>query len=173
MATTPRTPARAVPGASAPGDIEALADELPRHISHLARMVYRATGSTLPRGMRSVLFALSAEPLRISDVAASEGIGQSAATRLVARLEALGHVRRERDATDGRAVIVTLTEQGVAELELMRDQSRHVMREVLGNCSARQLRQLATAAAALDLLERSMRTRGRSQRNRRGARGRG
>jgi DNA-binding MarR family transcriptional regulator len=138
-------------------DIHALADELPRHISHLARMFYRATGSPVPRAMRSVLFALSTEPLRVSDVAESEGIGQSAATRLVARLEALDLVRRERGTTDRRVVMVTLTEQGAAELELMREQSRRAMRDVLTDCSARQLRQLATAAGALDELEQSMR----------------
>lgn len=139
--------------------IETLADELPRHISHLARLVYRATGSPLPRALRSVLFALSTEPLRVSDVAESEGIGQSGATRLVARLEALDLVRRERGTADRRVVMVTLTEQGAAELELMREQSRRVMREVLADCSARQLRQLAIAAAALDALEQSMRAR--------------
>ncbi|MGH2894390.1 MAG: hypothetical protein ACRDPM_14170, partial [Solirubrobacteraceae bacterium] len=77
MSTSPRNRPRRL-AASATGtasliDIDALADELPRHISHLARLVYRATGSPLPRGMRSVLFAVSAEPLRISDVAESEG----------------------------------------------------------------------------------------------------
>ncbi len=169
VATAPRTPPRrrtASPtGTPPPMDIDALADELPRHISHLARMVYRATGSPLPRAMRSVLFALSAEPLRVSDVAESEGIGQSAATRLVVRLEALDLVRRERDTTDRRVVMVTLTDQGAAELELMREQSRRVMREVLADRNARELRQLAAAAAALDVLEQSMRARrGRPER---------
>lgn len=163
MATAPPNPPRRLStpakGTATTIDIEALADELPRHISHLARMLYRATGSPLPRAMRSVLFALSAEPLRVSDVAESEGIGQSAATRLVARLEMLSLVRRERDATDGRVVMVTLTHQGAAELELMREQSRRVMREVLGDCSGRQLRRLATAAAALDAVEQALRAR--------------
>ena len=62
--------------------------------------------------MRSVLFALSAEPLRISQVAQQEGIGQSAATRMVARLEALDLVRRERGAVDRRVVMVSLTARG-------------------------------------------------------------
>jgi DNA-binding MarR family transcriptional regulator len=168
VASTPRKPSRGSPAparaAGASIAVEALADELPRHISHLARMVYRATGSPLPRALRSVLFALSIEPLRVSDVAATEGIGQSAATRLVGRLEALNLVRRERGAADGRVVMVTLTEQGAAELELMRAQSRRVMREALADCTARQLRQLATAAMALDALEQSMRARRQAER---------
>lgn len=133
-------------------DIEELANELPRRISGLARMLYRASGSSLPRGMRSVLFALAAEPLRISQVAQQEGIGQPAATRMVARLETLDLVRRDRSMSDGRVVIVSLTERGVAELENMREQSRRVMREVLRDRTARELRQLAAASDALQLL---------------------
>jgi DNA-binding MarR family transcriptional regulator len=136
-----------------PADIEEdLANELPRRISGLARMLYGASGSALPRGMRSVLFALSAEPLRISQVARLEGIGQSAATRMVARLEAIELVRRERSATDGRVVMVGVTDRGRAELEEMREQSRRVMREVLRDRTARELRQLSEASDALELL---------------------
>ena len=129
-----------------------LANELPRRVSGLARMLYGASGSTLPRGMRSVLFALSAEPLRISQVARQEGIGQSAATRMVARLEALGLVRRERSPSDGRVVMVTVTERGRAELETMREQSRRVMRDVLRDRSTKELRLLTEASEALELL---------------------
>lgn len=135
-----------------PAELEELANELPRRVSGLARMLYGASGSTLPRGMRSVLFALSAGPLRISQVASQEGIGQSAATRMVARLEALKLVRRERSTTDGRVVMVSVTDRGRAELEYMREQSRSVMREVLRGRTARELRQLHQASDALDLL---------------------
>jgi DNA-binding MarR family transcriptional regulator len=51
---------------------------------------------------------------------------------MVARLEAIEPVRRERSATDGRVVMVGVTDRGRAELEEMREQSRRVMREVLG-----------------------------------------
>ena len=133
-------------------ELEDLASELPRRVSGLARMLYGATGSTIPRGMRSVLFALSAKPLQISQIARQEGIGQSAATRMVARLESLGLVRRERSAPDRRVVMVSVTERGRAELEYMREQSRRVMREVLRDLSARELRQLSQASDALELL---------------------
>lgn len=132
--------------------LEELASELPRRISGLARMLYGASGSTIPRGMRSVLFALSAEPLQISQIARQEGIGQSAATRMVARLEALGLVRRERSAADRRVVMVSVTDHGRTELEYMREQSRRVMREVLRDRSVRELRQLIQASEALELL---------------------
>jgi DNA-binding MarR family transcriptional regulator len=132
--------------------LEELANALPRSVSGLARMLYGATGSPVPRGMRSVLFALSVEPLRISQVAEQEGIGQSAATRMVARLEAAGLVRRERGAPDRRVVMVSLTSQGESALEEMREQSRRVMRSALHERSARELRALANATEALELL---------------------
>jgi DNA-binding MarR family transcriptional regulator len=115
-------------------------------------MLYRASGSTLPRGMRSVLFALSAEPLRISQVAQQEGIGQSAATRMVARLEALDLVRRDRGEPDRRVVMVSLTARGEAELENMREQSRRVMRAALHGRSKEELSELAEATEALEVL---------------------
>jgi DNA-binding MarR family transcriptional regulator len=143
---------RASGRAAQAAELEELANALPRSISGLARMLYRASGSTLPRGMRSVLFALSAEPLRISQVAQQEGIGQSAATRMVARLEALDLVRRERVAVDRRVVMVSVTARGEAALEDMREQSRRVMREALHDLTARELRDLADASDTLELL---------------------
>jgi DNA-binding MarR family transcriptional regulator len=115
-------------------------------------MLYGASGSTIPRGMRSVLFALSAEPLQITQIARQEGIGQSAATRMVARLEALGLVRRERSDADRRVVMVSVTDRGRTELEYMREESRQVMRDVLRDRTATELRQLTRASEALELL---------------------
>lgn len=133
-------------------DLEQLVATLPRRISHLSRVLYRTRGSALPRGMRSVVFTLAFGPLRISEIAREEGIGQPAATRMVARLEALGLVRRERSATDRRIVMVTLTDRGLAELDRLRAQSRRLVREALRGRSARGLRRMEAAAEALALL---------------------
>jgi DNA-binding MarR family transcriptional regulator len=138
-------------GASDP-DLEQLVTTLPRRISHLSRVLYRTRGSALPRGMRSVVFTLAFGPLRISEVAREEGIGQPAATRMVARLEALGLVSRERSAADRRIVMVALTERGHAELDLLRAQSRRLLREALRGRSARGLRRMEAASEALALL---------------------
>ncbi|MBV9197984.1 MAG: MarR family transcriptional regulator [Solirubrobacterales bacterium] len=111
----PRT-SQAPAGAISAGQLEELASVLPRRVSGLARMLYGSTGSTIPRGMRSVLFALSAEPLQITQIAREEGIGQPAATRMVARLEALGLVYRRRSDADRRVVMVSVTDRGRTEL---------------------------------------------------------
>lgn len=133
-------------------DLEELVATLPRRVSHLSRVLYRTRGSTLPRGMRSVVFTLAFGPLRISEIAREEGVGQPAATRMVARLEALGLVRRERSATDRRIVMVALTDRGRAELDLLRAQSRRLVRESLRGRSARELRRMQAASEALALL---------------------
>lgn len=133
-------------------DLEQLVATLPRRISHLSRVLYRTRGSTLPRGMRSVVFTLAFGPLRISEIAREEGIGQPAATRMVARLEALGLVQRERGKTDRRIVMVALTDRGHSELDRLRAQSRRLLREALRGRSARGLRRMEAASEALALL---------------------
>ncbi|HLH66072.1 MAG TPA: MarR family transcriptional regulator [Solirubrobacteraceae bacterium] len=135
-----------------PPQHERLENLLPRRVSRLARLLYRETGSPLPRGMRSVLFALSSQPLRITQIAEQEGIGQPGATRMVKRLEHLGLVTRKRSSSDGRAVIVALSDRGRAELELMREQSRRVMRKVMRELDAQDLARLEQASEALQVL---------------------
>lgn len=133
-------------------ELEQLVTTLPRQVSHLSRVLYRTRGSTLPRGMRSVVFTLAFGPLRISDIAWQEGIGRSAATRMVARLEALGLVSRERSTPDGRIVMVALTEQGRAELDTLREQSRRLVREALRGRSPAEVRRMRAASEALALM---------------------
>lgn len=51
-------------------------------------------------------------PLRISDLAGREAISQPGMTTLVNRLEAAGLAERVPDPTDGRAVLVRITDGG-------------------------------------------------------------
>ncbi len=133
-------------------ELESLVTNLPRRISYLSRALYRTDGSTLPRGMRSVVFTLAPGPMRISDIAWQEGIGQPAATRMVARLEALGLVRRQRGERDRRIVMVALTEDGREELDILRGQSRQLIRQALGSRSAVEVRRLKAASETLEEL---------------------
>jgi DNA-binding MarR family transcriptional regulator len=102
--------------------------------------------------MRSVVFTLAFGPMRISDIAWQEGIGQPAATRMVARLEALGLVSRDRSTPDGRIVMVALTDQGRAELDTLREQSRRLLREALRDRSPSEVRRMRAASEALALI---------------------
>ncbi|WJV44299.1 MarR family winged helix-turn-helix transcriptional regulator [Streptomyces flavofungini] len=51
-------------------------------------------------------------PLRLSDLARSEQVSQPGITQLVTRLERDGLVERRPDPSDGRAVLVHITEAG-------------------------------------------------------------
>lgn len=143
-------PGEAVP--SKAEELETLVTYMPRRIAYLSRILYRTDGSSLPRGMRSVVFTLAPGPMRISDIAWQEGIGQPAATRMVARLEALGLVSRERSDADGRIVIVGLTEKGREELDILRGQSRQLIRRALDSRSAAEVRRLKAASDTLEQL---------------------
>lgn len=74
-------------------------------------------------------------PQRLSDLAVHEGVTQPSMTALVSRLERDGLATRGADPSDGRAVVVTLTDAG---------------RDVLVE---RRTRRAARLAALLDHLE--------------------
>ncbi|SNR69630.1 DNA-binding transcriptional regulator, MarR family [Blastococcus mobilis] len=72
-------------------------------------------------------------PLRISDLAAWQGVDKSTATSQVRRLTDRGLVLRRADPSDGRAVLVVASDAG---LLLHRDVSRqgaHVLAELMGD----------------------------------------
>ena len=70
----------------------------PLGLTHPQYLVMLALWEENPRTLRSLAEALRLEPATLSP--------------LVKRLEASGHLRRDRSATDERALQVTLTEQG-------------------------------------------------------------
>lgn len=65
-----------------------------------------------------LLLRLSVEhgPMRMGDVAKSLILSKSGATRLVAKLESMGLVRREIPADNRRATLASLTEEGERRL---------------------------------------------------------
>ncbi len=90
-------------------------------------------------------------PRRLTELAAAEGVTQPAMTQLAQRLERDGLAERAADATDGRVVLVRVTQAG-------RDLLAH-RRAVRAEHLAVQLRHLcaddeALIAAALPALER-------------------
>jgi DNA-binding MarR family transcriptional regulator len=66
-----------------------------------------------------VMAMLSEAPgrsLRMSELAAMSNGSQSRLSHLIARLESLGWVRRERSEADGRGFIAVLTDEGYAKV---------------------------------------------------------
>ena len=69
--------------------------------------------------------------LSIGELATRTGVGQSSITTACQRLEKAGLVSRVRDDQDERVVRVSLTHEGVAQLERWRREKRAVLTELL------------------------------------------
>jgi len=62
-------------------------------------------------GLDAMTHLMSAGPLTPTELAGRLGVSTAATTLVLNRLEAAGHVRRERHPTDGRKLIVTASEE--------------------------------------------------------------
>lgn len=84
-------------------------------VGRLTRSLRRigSGSSELGHGAVSALFTLvNAGPMRLGDLAAREGVAPPTLSRIVASLVDGGYVRREPDPLDGRASLVTATDDG-------------------------------------------------------------
>lgn len=119
--------------------------------SRFARIASRATGSSRPLVAMRVLATLQFDgPQRIGQLAAHERFTQPAMTATINRLEADGLVTRTTDPSDARAVVVTLTEAGLAEMTAFRAKAAAHVLPAMERLGADDLAVLARAA---DLLE--------------------
>src|SRR5438132_13421734 len=104
--------------------IDYVASELLPRAALLTRLLFRQIDAELSRTECGLLSTLSGGPRRITELAELEGLAQPTMTILVKQLELRGLVRRERQADDGRVVLVTLTETGSAAVQDYRAQAR-------------------------------------------------
>lgn len=91
-------------------------------------------------------------PLRLSDLAAMEGIAPSTLTRLVAALEDRGYVQRCAVAGDARASQLAITPRGREVLDRIRQESTTVLAGSLASLRPDQLAALAAALPAIEQL---------------------
>jgi DNA-binding MarR family transcriptional regulator len=135
---------------SAPAPIDDLAAAFAQRLSALQRELVRQIEGP-SRSQHATLARLDHEgPLRITALAAAERIAQPSMTALVSRLEKAGWVARAPDPDDRRAVVVSLTEAGLAELERLRDARTRVLAERLELLTPAEQRTLAAALPVLD-----------------------
>jgi DNA-binding MarR family transcriptional regulator len=129
--------------------IDAVAGSLVPTASRLTRLLLRRSPQRIPRSEAGVLARLEDGPRRITALADLEGHAQPTMTQLVKRMEERGWVARERDAADGRVVLVSLTPAGAAALEDVRGSYRAVLRDHLAAMPDEQIAALAAATTAL------------------------
>lgn len=102
-------------------------EDIARALTHMAGIVVRSLADR--RGMSyttaSTLGRLEREgPVRLTALAAAEGVTQPSMTQLVGRLENQGLATRVGDPDDGRVALVTITDSGrqaLAELRQARN----------------------------------------------------
>jgi DNA-binding MarR family transcriptional regulator len=132
--------------------VDYISSELVSRASLLTRLAVRQVSGKLSRAEAGVLKTLSSGPRRITELAELDGLAQPSVTLMVRRLEEEGLVARERDAEDGRVVMVCLTASGAAALEEVRAQMTVALREYLVGMSDEQIDALVSAADALQEL---------------------
>jgi DNA-binding MarR family transcriptional regulator len=122
-------------------------------IARVSRRLRRHQQAGLTPTQLTALYTVEqAGPLRLSDLAAAEGIAPSTLTRLVAALEERGFVRRCAVAGDARASELAITADGREVLEHLRQESTTALARSLALLSPDQLSALAAALPALEHL---------------------
>ena len=130
-----------------------LASELDAQLISLWKAVGRVQRHELSRTAASVLASLrDGGPQRITALAASEAVAQPTMTTLVGRLERDGFARRDPDPGDARAVLVSLTPEGLLRLKRIREARAAAIEARLRELDPDEREALAAAMPALEKL---------------------
>jgi DNA-binding MarR family transcriptional regulator len=138
-----------MPGVNRSQQTEYVSSQLLVRSASLVRLLAKQLHGPLSRSEASLLNTASGTPRRITELADLEGLAQPTTTLLVKRLEQHGLVTRERQADDGRVVLVKLTEAGIAALEDYRAQANAALGKYLTEMPDHQIEQLADATKTL------------------------
>jgi DNA-binding MarR family transcriptional regulator len=130
--------------------IDDVAEALPQRALALSRLFLSRSHLGISRTEAGVMRALSQQPRRITELAASEAVTQPAITLVVNRLEERGWVQRGADPGDRRAVLVTLTEAGLGVFEQLRAEYRALLHEEMATLDEADVATLAHAVEILD-----------------------
>ncbi len=135
-----------------------LAGELQRVLSKVFSVLRRGdtnkgTAGELTLAQLSILLTLLDQgPIRMTELAARERVRTPTTTVAIRRLEKLGLVKRSRDPSDLRAVLVEVTPRGLVQHRESLAARRADLAARLANLSLEDLTTLATALAPLERL---------------------
>ncbi|MFF4962829.1 MarR family winged helix-turn-helix transcriptional regulator [Streptomyces sp. NPDC001222] len=111
---------------------------------------HRATTAGLSTAASSALGRLGREgPHRLTELARAEGASQPNMTQLVTRMERAGLVRRSADSTDGRGVLVEITETGLDVFRQRRAERAQALQELIEELTEPEQRAVNVALPAL------------------------
>ena len=104
----------------------------------------------LPPAQSELLQLTASRPgITVADAAHELRLAPNTVSTLVGRLTAAGLLRRSRSASDGRAALLTATEQGHSRLEAYRDLRAELAGQALARLTAADRRTLAAAVPVL------------------------
>src|SRR6195952_2218417 len=132
-----------------------LAGELQQVLSKLFSVLRRGdatrgTAGDLTLAQLSILLTLLDQgPIRMTELAAHERVRTPTTTVAIRRLEKLGLVKRSRDPSDLRAVLVDVTPRGLVQHREALATRRAVLARLLGRLSTEERETLAQALAPL------------------------
>ena len=135
-----------------------LAGELQRVLSKVFSVLRRGdtnkgTAGDLTLAQLSILLTLLDQgPIRMTELAARERVRTPTTTVAIRRLEKLGLVKRTKDSSDLRAVLVEITPKGHAEHAEALANRRAVLAARLCHLSPEDLDKLVAALAPLERL---------------------
>jgi DNA-binding MarR family transcriptional regulator len=135
----------------------ALASELRTSLTRLSRRLRQMRPETsLSLGQMAALGTLDRHgPMTPGDLAAHERVQPPSMTRMVNALEQAGYVSRTPHPSDGRQVVVALTEAGTRVLKEDRRQREAWLAQRLRDLTAQERELLHEAAEIIDRLGRA------------------
>jgi DNA-binding MarR family transcriptional regulator len=135
-----------------------LAGELHRALSKVFSVLRRGdtksgTAGELTLAQLSILLTLlDRGPIRMTELAAHERVRTPTTTVAIRRLEKLGLVKRSRDPSDLRAVLVEVTPRGLVQHDEALAARRAALAGMLAKLSPDDLETLTKAVGALERL---------------------
>lgn len=135
-----------------------LAEELQRVLSKVFSVLRRGdanrgAGGDLTLAQLSILLTLlECGPMRMTELAAHERVRTPTTTVAIRRLEKLGLVKRSRDPSDLRAVLVEVTPEGLVQHREALATRRAQLATLLAKLTESDLDTLAKALAPLERL---------------------
>ena len=120
--------------------------------SRFTRLVMRSGARDLTRTEAGLLATLLDGPRRVTELAETEALAQPTVTQLLDKLVRRGLVVRRKSPDDGRVVLVSITEDGAAQLASTRAVNRELVRALVADLADEDLQALARATEVLGLL---------------------
>jgi DNA-binding MarR family transcriptional regulator len=142
----------------AQSQVTALAGDLQRVLAKLITVVRRGDAGAgsrpdLTMAQVSILLTLiDSGPIRMTELAARERVRTPTTTVAIRRLEKLNLVKRSRDPSDMRAVLVEVTPDGLVQYEDALQARRSHLAELLGRLTEDERADLVRALKPLERL---------------------